>query len=449
MNNIFENLHVRVFNVGHGDHIAIRFPDKEKNAQLGIIDSHYVVSHEQKEPPVIDWINELLSTSSINGIIIKFICISHFDKDHIRGLKDLLDEISSRDDIQLENIYFSSLQQFTQISIELLSKISEKLKYDPNKKSFYNSSRWKLEENLGSLSEYIDTHKIGRLLFEPRYIDNSIRDTKIANVVSISRHEISANKKLQDVLFYYILDKDEFESRLESGQLKFDKNFMSNALHIKFGQRHLLFGGDVPISVWKESIDSIKEKNLFDDEHWNTNCVFFKASHHGSRHSSAKWFWPKVLENGSAVSFSAGSKYKIFRESNSVEVKHPHKMTLEDIRETVTTEQITNVITESTNMCQQCVQHLSDKNLRTAYSPSIEDFGELDSEDQECLRNDSDMDSLNIDNHNLGLLSIDMLVTPKGKIEKTYSFSNKCPTYENCLFSCHDCKPHHPKCDVN
>ena len=99
------NLKVFIFNVGQGDHTLILLPNNE----LGIIDCHYSNSLGHTELPVITFIRRLRDLKIIDQkeqIIFKFLCITHPDNDHIRGLNQLLDFIDRDENITVENIWW-------------------------------------------------------------------------------------------------------------------------------------------------------------------------------------------------------------------------------------------------------------------------------------------------------------------------------------------------------
>ena len=84
---------VILFKVGQGDNILLEFQDNT----AAVVDFFY--SKEQHHPPAFDYI---LST----GIkIIRFIHITHYDLDHIKGLSEFI-VLCNRNKIKIEKAYF-------------------------------------------------------------------------------------------------------------------------------------------------------------------------------------------------------------------------------------------------------------------------------------------------------------------------------------------------------
>lgn len=79
------DLAVTVFDVGHGDAILIRFPDRS----VGIIDC---CTDGHGRNPLLDALREMGSPH------IRFVCLTHPHADHCRGLPEILDEYSGQID---------------------------------------------------------------------------------------------------------------------------------------------------------------------------------------------------------------------------------------------------------------------------------------------------------------------------------------------------------------
>ena len=89
-NHVTEDLEIFLFNVGQGDHILLKFPGQE----YGIIDFHFDLELNIVEPPSLSYFRELknsLSKDDFEKISISFICMSHTDSDHIKGVSEVVD----------------------------------------------------------------------------------------------------------------------------------------------------------------------------------------------------------------------------------------------------------------------------------------------------------------------------------------------------------------------
>jgi hypothetical protein len=83
-------LEIFLFNVGQGDHILLKFPGLE----YGIIDFFYDSSIENVEPPCLSYFKQLKNTlqeSDFEKVTISFFCISHTDKDHVKGISETIE----------------------------------------------------------------------------------------------------------------------------------------------------------------------------------------------------------------------------------------------------------------------------------------------------------------------------------------------------------------------
>jgi hypothetical protein len=91
---------LRLFNVGQGDHVLLELPD----GSFGIIDFYYSGSKGWVSPPAQVFLENLRKQAPEKEIKIAFICISHPDVDHIKGLNIFLKWLE-RNRITVERIW--------------------------------------------------------------------------------------------------------------------------------------------------------------------------------------------------------------------------------------------------------------------------------------------------------------------------------------------------------
>ncbi|MGC2236157.1 MAG: hypothetical protein WA584_08345 [Pyrinomonadaceae bacterium] len=348
-------LEVFLFNVGQGDHIMLKFPTLE----YGIIDFYYDTADNQVEPPCLSYFKELkdsLPKSEFEKITISFFCISHTDKDHVRGIMETIQWFDDNG-IFIRDIWLGAARDKLQLNRFLKEKVNsiieefeldERLKYDPSVSKFkkgienffeafekwklkeFKSERYRTEKNIGKGQYLVEIRPLPR----PCSQDNS----RAINMGPLSDQLEKYVKNLDLDIVKEIL-------KVKDGKNRVDKNLISHILRIKFGETNLLFGGDTDKKIWEECLAEYeKPGNSFVQDFGNFDSHFIKVSHHGSKNSSSPTIWKKIIPNSGDVylGISAGRDKKY---------KHPDSQTMQEIR---AFRSDSNIL--STNICRPCLE---------------------------------------------------------------------------------------------
>jgi len=367
---ISKKLEVILFNVGQGDHILLKFPTSE----YGIIDFHYETSNNIVEPPCLSYFKELkrtLSKEEFEAITISFFCISHTDKDHVKGISETIEWFHDNG-VFIKEFWLGAAKSESQLNSFLRVKVNslidtfnldEKLRYNSSVDSYNNGletffkyfEKWKNREFKSTRYKY---EKIGvgeylaeiRLLSPPCTLGNS----KAVNLGPlISQLDAYSNNLNLDIIKKILKVKD--NSNLV------DKNLMSHIINIKFGDTNLLFGGDTDKDIWNECLAKYLEPaNMFTEIFGNIDSHFIKVSHHGSSNSSSPSIWKNIISKG-------GNVYLGISAGRNKSYLHPHSDTLKEVRDCRSD---SNII--STNICNSCIASSSfDKEHHSWYDNFI------------------------------------------------------------------------------
>src|ERR1051325_6771563 len=86
--NMNSTAQVHFFDVGQGDSILIELPTDE----IIIIDCHVSAESTDRKPPVLSYLQQNAKKRK-KPYNIDLLCLTHPDRDHYRGMNDLLDWI--------------------------------------------------------------------------------------------------------------------------------------------------------------------------------------------------------------------------------------------------------------------------------------------------------------------------------------------------------------------
>ena len=346
---------VFMFNVGQGDHFLLQLP----NGEYGIIDFHYVKTKTVVEAPCLSYFKSLktkLSEEEFRKVTIAFVCISHTDNDHIKGLMETITWFhdtgvfirefwlsAARDEMQLRHLLKGKIKS-------VISKASfvDKLavsdffeKFTGEIKSFYDYfDKWRKRKfkSLRYQSER-ETLGCGEYLVDIRSLMKPFDGNCAAvNIGPLGKHVDTFLKSMTMDLIKNILC-------IPNPNSSTDKNLLSHILLIRYGQSSIIFGGDTHKEIWEESLLQYHSSAY---QHLETfgplDARFVKVSHHGSKNSSSQLIWQQCLAKSGKVVFgiSAGQNLKY---------NHPDSETLSDIR----TVKKMDALLFSTNICKGCV----------------------------------------------------------------------------------------------
>lgn len=347
VHNESQKMEVFVFNVGQGDHIMLKFP----GFKYGIIDFFYDGNENIVEPPCLSYFKELkhvLNAEEFKKIAIAFFCISHTDKDHIKGVSETMQWLCDNG-VTIEDVWLSAARDEAEMTNFLRKKIPDliKKKFNSTEKWDYASAIRLLESKLSVFFDYFfkwksnlvanGVHKRGEYLADIKSLRKPTPDCHAINVGPLTTQledylkavDIEVAKKLLG-----IVDKDN----------QVDKNHISHILNIKFGTSSLLFGGDTHRDIWEACLDRYHDRSYdYLDLHGELKSQFIKVSHHGSRNSTSKIVWQQIIAEDREVflSISAGT-HKGYG--------HPHAETISDIRSVRNDAKI-----QCTNICSKCL----------------------------------------------------------------------------------------------
>lgn len=339
-----KNLQVFLFNVGHGDHILIRFPD----GKYGVIDFHYALNLNMTEPPALTYF-KMQYDAGIKPHLA-FICFSHADMDHLHGSEKLLEWIEIND-IKVDDLLLFGGNDFDVI-IDMFKDILQKylltLKDDiadecwvrffeyANRLDVINKFRVKWKKKTNNVVKYVNNIQIDLLAKKHFRIDSlaplgeQIFDYDTSNISQIF-------KKLLEGLYPLQSDKKASKKKIKSSV---KRNNISSVLLLKFEKYKLIFGGDAEIETWNECLKELKDKEL------DCEANFIKASHHGSSGSSSIELWNEITSSVSPVhiGISAGKNF-------------PDLETLLHIKKVKNNKDI-EVNVDRTNICSWCIPDL-------------------------------------------------------------------------------------------
>jgi beta-lactamase superfamily II metal-dependent hydrolase len=380
-------LQLFLFNVGQGDHMLLKFPTQE----YGIIDFFYDTSYNIVEPPCLTYFKELkrnLPVSEFEKITISFFCISHTDKDHVKGICETIKWFhdngifirdfwlaAARDESQL----YSFLKDKLALMIENLN-VQDRLKYSANinlynegiaeffsyfekwKKKEFKSTRYS-EEDIGTGEYLVEIRSLRRPC--------SLQKCQAINMGPLGTQIDKYINNLTLDIIKKILGINNIDDTT-------DKNLVSHILRIKFGSTNILFGGDTDKEIWEECLEKYEHCDFtFVHDFGNFDSQFIKVSHHGSKNSSSSKIWEKIIG-------VKGIVYLGISAGNHMGFKHPNVETLNEIRNL---RKDVNIL--STNICQsRIMDNHFDKEYHLWYDECIERnlrYGkdEFNSNDQE------------------------------------------------------------------
>lgn len=322
------SLKIFLFNVGQGDHVLLELP----NGEFGIIDFFYGGPLNLARPPALDYLEHIRQREPDREIVISFICISHPDQDHVKGVDKFLSWIRDTG-IQLRYIW---LFAGTRLS-ELLEYYDEFANSSDSKVGKYRADL--VTKNLREVQEFVRDKKWkGRkeYLQDIRQLGRDVGGVRVLSIAPLGDHIRKFDKQgFRDFVSH--LNRERTRPTAQ-------KNLVSSVLFMLFKEHKLLFGGDTGEKIWQECLKQYEDIGLIDD-HGQCHGNFIKVSHHGSKHSSSLELWTKLLSpKRTYAGISAGTS----------SYQHPHVETLSHIR-LAAKQNRTRVDIFTTNSCDKCL----------------------------------------------------------------------------------------------
>jgi beta-lactamase superfamily II metal-dependent hydrolase len=342
------SLRVYLFNVGQGDHIMLKFPTGE----YGIIDFHFDGNNIGTCPPVLTYFKKLkdeLTPAEFQKITIAFFCISHTDKDHVKGIVKTIKWFCDNG-VYIRDIWLGATRDEQQLYGVLKEKINALITQLPflEQRQYYESINLFAKQR-DLFFAYFEKWK-ERKVFNRRYAEEGagtgeyLQDIRPLKKPSKSSEAINMGPLGAQLDAYYSSLTVEVAKHIlgVEDNSKVDKNLLSHILKIRFGERNLLFGGDTHLDIWTRCLDEY-ERNEMAKYFGDYKSHFIKVSHHGSRNSSSPELWKRIIPCDDPVflGISAGQNKKY---------KHPHSETITHIR---SVRQELKIMT--TNLCSGCL----------------------------------------------------------------------------------------------
>ncbi len=331
-------LTVYVFNVGQGDHILLRLP----NGEYGVIDFYH--DSTLSAPPALGYLQKLRSRlKPEKPIVLSFVCLSHPDFDHIKGLKVFLDWIDDeRNNVQLKNLWMWPGN--------ILDELRKHYEDYGNSVDMTHSTSVSsdVSKQLRALFKFREKRKRGKRKVKVQYLQaveklaENAGGVKAVALAPLGEHVKKFDRQAQRAFVRRFVIPNNSDLH---GSRNADQNLLSSILLLIYAKRHrLLFGGDAGKQIWMECLKHYQETEQKVD-HGEFHGCFIKASHHGSKHSSSAELWPDILCPGGHVAISAGSK---------ATSRHPHPETLEHIINAF--QELVRPNVWSTNTCDACLE---------------------------------------------------------------------------------------------
>ena len=325
------HLNVYVFNVGQGDHILIEFPPvvtaQQQHRSFGIIDINEVNTEFGLKIPAILFLENIKEPFEL-----KFIALSHYDTDHIKGLDNFIEELKLKKSWTVENCWLAGTEDQEYLKEDLMARLLKK----NGPKNFRINRKFKAyKSRLEKLRTFLKLENINLEYasgFNKMMDEDGVRVLCLAPLQKYLRKFVSkVEAKL--VLFFIEsilnvkLDNTQEEMEAEDKGKPVNRNMISSVLRFDFPEYNgpkLIFGGDALKDSLEESIVEF-DKYKYAKEFGNLEASFIKAFHHGSSKSSSIDIWKAFLnKNGTCfVVFSAGRNKKY---------QHPNQASLDHIK---------------------------------------------------------------------------------------------------------------------
>jgi beta-lactamase superfamily II metal-dependent hydrolase len=330
-------LKVYLFNVGQGDHILLEFP----NDEYGIVDFYYEETLGLMEPPALTYLDHIRRSHPEKKIVISFICLSHPDYDHIKGVDSFLSWVVKHK-IKVNHFWLFAGSNFDDM-YEHYEKAIEK--YAENQQE--RDDAFEFKDRLDGIRKFIKS-KWGKgredYLQGIRLLGDSVGGcTQVQLLAPLTRHVRKFDRQAWMDLFRLFIQGERLKGERPRTA---ETNLLSSVLFVKFKAHGLLFGGDTGINIWLECL-----KEFWEQGHakyvGGCEANFVKVSHHGSKNSSAPELWEQILKRRADcyLGISAGRRY---------DPPHPHAETLADIAAAAKRVGSRATIL-STNTCTACV----------------------------------------------------------------------------------------------
>lgn len=370
-----KNSSIYCFNVGQGDHTLIKFSE----FSYGVIDGFF--SKSLVKLPALKYFEDLLlelgSDTYSSKVVIEFVCITHFDLDHIKGISKLLDHF---EDFNIfpkfiwttsvlpknsNNRLESDIDYIDIVYDQVQKAIKERISFETSK---FSKDDTNLIKNYGEYSCLIERLKYFKKKYTKRFIP--IFGPKTLNKLNSNTKvtPICISPTLDRWLEVDSLDSARFICLLKSTNIKFQlgihdefvnklsNNLFSIVLLLIINNKSCLFLGDITKDELQLCMDEYFENSI--SNLFKLKADFIHMSHHGSgsRNSVTSDQYLLLSKSESIVLVSAGQ---------NINYKHPSHHLISDLKSN-------NLLVYSTNICTKCVLRYSiDNRNNTGYSSLV------------------------------------------------------------------------------
>ena len=336
-------LTVYVFNVDQGDNMLFELPD----GTFGLLDFNYNWKiNLALEPPALTFLKDRHRESPV---VLSFICLSHPDLDHIKGVERVIEWIDDND-IRVDRIWLypgvneRTLGKAMTRAIADLKKIIRQNEAEGMRtpSGFRTVSEIKqIKKGLAAIWRFAERRNISvDLLQGVVSLANLAKGAvEVCPLAPLARQIEASNRTTLHNLFLWTL---RFREKVMA-----NGNLVSSVIKMRYGRQQLICGGDAGREVLEECLDEFAKRHQNNEGPCYSSCrvSFVKASHHGAAGSSSLQLWERILSRRTHVVLSAGRNYRL---------KHPSRETIDQINEAARNLGAeTQILT--TNLCDSCL----------------------------------------------------------------------------------------------
>lgn len=277
-----EKLKVRFFDVGHGDHIVIEFP----NGDIGIVDSCHKPG--RSGPPGVEYLLNLRRDRGGDDrpLPIRFVCVTHPHGDHVKGIWQILENRA----FEVEELWHSMsletaavLRHVNERSVRVYGGAVAMAEY--------------VRQIHGDLGSVLDMIERGMRVGKPKIVPLiAMRTSRPIGGVDIE--SVSPGEGALRLYYKQILDD---EKTGDDQALRDCANRLSAMLLLQFGSNRVLLTGDAADINWREFMEELGARGRVGELPYEV----VKAAHHGSNHGLVSDVWGAMVSPSGVVCVSA------------------------------------------------------------------------------------------------------------------------------------------------
>jgi len=392
------SLKVYLFNVGQGDNLLLELP----NGEFGLLDFYYDEKLRLAEPPSLTYLRHLHPHKPV----ISFVCISHPDRDHIRGVDNFYRWVEWNN-IKVRRVFLFSGWDFAEMKSQVHLAIKSALPHVA------------IKERVDRFAQQLDAISAlaARSETPVEYVQDIRPLAKIGRMVEVmsigplGSHTRRFNARSLRHFCAYLLTG---RTRRPPG-----RNDVSGLLLIRYLSHNLLFGGDAGERVWSECLKHFDELKLR-ETYGTCKASFVKASHHGAESSSSVALWRRIL----------GEKYRVGVSAGRTHYGHPRPKMLVDISTAKGPFAAARRVF-STNVCEKCLM----KQERDFANLELPNDGDVPTETRHELNlNRARYYRFGPAVQTLGLAAYILQFNANGTTQLKLGVTRQIPSYQGCIY---------------